>query len=568
MAKPIDPGIGPLPRSDKGSGPPTGSWMDTPGPSYDVDALAKMAQAQLGPVSIQTNDPGFMPPHDPLKVGSTKARAGLVYRDIPLVQVQNTWSVQQARNALYSHMIGQFDQSGQLVDSILGDPRVMATTGSRVSGLFGREVRFAAANDSDKARRALEVWQAHWPRLSGTYAMHEAHVYSIHMGWSASQINWDISGEYDLPYLRFWHPRYSYYHWTLRRYIALSQDGQIAIVPGNAKWVLHCPRGEYRGWIHGAIRGVTEPWLYRHFGARDMARFSEAHGNPTRKGIVPANSDPLERSNYELALGSLGTDSAIIVPQGVDGVNSYDLELVEAKDTAWQSFPGLIDRADMDIVLAIMFQNLTTEVTGGAFAATKAHMDIRQGGIQFDANAWKNTIYNQIARPFAYLNFGDPDLAPWTEWDVSPLDQIDSKVDRFQKFMTAVGVGRRNGGIEFESDDAVREWAAKVFGLDGMPKFKITDPVASGMGGEAKSKLPFTDMDPAQVVKVNEARSLNGLPPIPGGDVTIAEFHADKDAKRQKDVTDAGEKSKADHAPPPPEPHEEPDGDEGDEAAE
>jgi hypothetical protein len=488
MAKPIDPGIGPVPRSDKGSGPPGGSWMATPGPSYDLDQLAKLAQQQLGQVTVDTGDPGFMPPHDPLLVGDTKTRMGLVYRDLPLVQVQNTWSVSQARHALYSHMIGQFDQSGQLCDSILGDPRVQATTGSRVTGLFGREVRFRPADDSDKAKEALDLWRAHWPRLSGTYALHEAHSYAIHMGWSASQINWEVTGDHDLPYLRFWHPRYSYYHWSLRRYIALSQDGQIAIVPGDGKWVLHCPRGEYRGWIHGAIRGVTEPWLYRHFGARDMARFSEVHGMPTRKGKVPANSDPTERSNFELALGALGSDSAIIVPTGVDGINSYDLELVEAKDTAWQSFPGLIDRADMDIVLAIMFQNLTTEVTGGAFAATKAHMDIRQGGIQFDANAWKNTVYNQIARPFAYRNFGDASLAPWTEWDVTPLDQRGANADQFQKFAMAIGAMAK-GGIKFKSDEEVRKFASEALGLYGLPPFHIGDPVAGkgaapGGGGE------------------------------------------------------------------------------------
>lgn len=551
-SKPLDPGVG----------PPKGSWMDTPGPAYSVEDLAKNAASQLGTVAIQTDDPGFMPPHDPLNVGDTKARAKLVYRDIPLVQVQNTWSVAQARQALYSHMIGLFDQSGQLVDSILGDDRVMATTGSRVTGLFGREVRFKPANDSKAAKEAMDVWQDHWPRMSGTYALHEAHVYAIHMGWSASQLNWDISGKYDLPYLRFWHPRYSYYHWQLRRYIALSQDGQIAIVPGNGKWLLHVPRGEYRGWIHGAIRAVTEPWLLRHFAFRDMARFSEVHGLPTRVGMVPAASDPTERSNFEQSIASLGSEPSMILPTGVDGVNGYDYKLIEARDTAWESFPGLIDRCDMAIVLAIMFQNLTTEVQGGAFAATKAHMDIRQGGIQFDNAAWKNTIYNQIARPFAYMNFGDPDLAPWTEWDVTPLDQVDAKAKRLQMFLTGIEVGRR-GGWEFKDEEAARAWAAKQFGLDELPEFKITDPVSSGMGGQSKSKLPFTDVDPAQVVKVNEAREMNGLPPMPGGDVTIAEYHAAKGSALKKDETESAEKSKADHAPPPA-PHQEPDGDEGD----
>jgi hypothetical protein len=475
---PLDPGVG----------PPPGSVSATPGPSYDLESMAKNAASQLGPVQVQLDDPGFMPPHDPMRVGNAKARTSLVYRDIPLVQVQNTWDVFQARNALYAHMIGLFDQSGQLVDSILGDPRVMATTRSRVTALFGRPVKITGATDakvagSDAAKQCEEAWRAHWPRFSGAYGLQLAHVYSIHMGWSASQVSWDTSGSFDLPYLRFWHPRYTYYHWALRKYIALSQDGQIAIEPGNGKWLLYAPHGDYRGWIHGAIRGVTEPWLYRHFGARDMARFSEVHGLPTRVGKVPAASDPVERSNFEGSIAALGSDSAMILPQGVDGVNSYDYGLVEATDTAWESFPGLIDRADMDIVLAILMVNLTTEVKGGSFAATDAHMDKERGGTEFDNQGWKTAIYNQVARPFAYLNFGDADLAPWTEWDVKPRDEVTEKAKAFQSWGTAIEMLRR-GGVKFKDVEELRRFAAETFDLDGLPDFDIVDPVAGGGMGK------------------------------------------------------------------------------------
>lgn len=476
---PLDPGIG----------PPPGTPGASPGPIYDIEQMAKDGAAQVGPVTVQTDDPGFMPPHSPLKVGDAKARTKLVYRDIPLVQVQNTWSIQQARNALYTHQIGIFEQSGQLVDSILGDPRVMATTRSRVTALFGRPVKFRPANDSSAAKEVCDAWVEHWPRFAGAYGLQLAHVYAIHMGWSASQIAWDTSGALDLPYLRFWHPRYTYYHWSLRKYVALSQDGQIAIEPSNGKWLLYAPHGDYRGWIHGAIRAVTEPWLYRHFGARDMARFSEVHGLPTRVGKVPAASDPIERSNFESQLGNLGSDAAMIVPQGVDGVNSYDYGLVEATDTAWESFPGLIDRADMDIVLAILMVNLTTEVRGGSFAATTAHMDKERGGTEFDNQGWKTAIYNQVSRPFAWLNYGDPTLAPWTEWDVRSRSEFDEKAKAFYSFGQSIEVLRR-GGVEFKDANEVRAWAEDRFGLDGMPEFKITEPVKTTPEKAAEAGTP------------------------------------------------------------------------------
>ncbi len=437
--------------------------------------LARMYSSGVTPI-------GGMP-IDQLNAG-TRSKASTVIRDLPLVTVQNTWTVEQARGALYAHMMGQFDASAQLFDSILGDDRVMATMGSRISGLFGREARFSSANDSDAAKECRLAWEAWWPRLSGDSAMAEMHTYGIGMGFSPAQLVWDTSKPVWGPYLRPWHNRFTYFDWASRFMMAQSQDGTIPITPGDGKWVLHSPYGDYRGWIRGAIRALAEPWMLRHFAFRDMARFSEIHGLPTRIGKVPAVSDPGERSAFEASIANLGSDTAMILPQGVDGPDGsgYGYELVEAKDTAWETFPGLIDRCDMSIILAILFQNLTTEVKGGSFAATSAHMDIRQSGLQGDDAAWANTIYNQVARPFAWLNFGDADLAPRTWRDVEPRDDLRGNATQFQQFATAIELLAR-GGVQFSNVEELRTFAAKAFGLNGLPDFSISAPAPAPAGG-------------------------------------------------------------------------------------
>lgn len=472
-------------RPDPGYGPPPGSSSDTPYAqplSFEQEQKA-IEQWGVGSTNVDQSDPGFQPPRDQLQ-GNVRSTAKLIYRDLPLVTIQNGWSVQGARSALYSHNLGIFEMSGQLWDSILGDDRVMATLGSRSTGLFGREVRFTPADDSLAAREVCDEWVKHWPKFSGNAGLRDCSETAIGMGFSPAQLVWDTAKPIWCPYMRPWHPRYTYYHWSLRKFIALSMDGQIPIIPGNGKWLLHAPFGEYRGWIRGAIRAVTEPWMLRHFAFRDMARFSEVHGIPTRVGKVPAVSDPDERSAFEAAIANLGSDTSMILPQAVDGQEGcgYEYDLVEATDNAWEVFPGLIDRCDMAIVLSLLFQNLTTEVKGGSFAATDAHMDIRQGGLQGDNQAWKNTLYNQVARPFAFFNFGDADLAPWTFWDVEPRADLEGNARMFQAFGTAVEVMAR-GGLKFTDSEEVRRFAAKSFGLNGLPDFTIGDPAAAKGGG-------------------------------------------------------------------------------------
>jgi phage gp29-like protein len=470
---------------DSGTGPPKGGIGDSP---YAQNTPIPTLQKQLvdgvgGNHQIRTDDPAFQTPRANPADGLTKSDARVVYRDLPIVSSLTTWTVEQMREAVWSHMWGVFEQSGQLCDAILGDDRIQATLGSRISNLFGREVIHEPANDSDAAREVCDAWAEHWPNMATPSVMTELAVYSILMGFEPFQVPWDTSGPKWLPYIRPWHPRYTYYHWQLRTYVAMSQDGPLAIQPGNGKWGLHAPYGEYRGWIRGAIRPVATPWLGRHWALRDWLRFSEVHGIPIKKLYVPAASDEAQRDRAVTAVSQLGSETAIMLARGVDGERTgYDLELEEAKDTAWESFPGLRDHCDMAIVLSIMFQNLTTEVTGGSLAATSSHMDVRDDSAAYDNKEWSATI-RQVSKPFAWINYGDPALAPKTRWDVQKRGEWEANAKQFQQFGTAIEVLRR-GGIEFDSPEEVRKFASDRFGLRALPTFKIVPPVAVGGGGK------------------------------------------------------------------------------------
>jgi len=479
-----------------GNGYPPGSLPDTPyATPIPADQLARAYRDVIGgtdPSRIPQDDPAFQAPRDPLKSSVVKQMPGLVYRDLPLICIQNSWTVAATRNALQSHMQGIFELSGQLVDAILGDDRVQATLGSRISGLFGREVKHTPADDSDEARACCDAWEAHWPEFISSYAVPELHVYAIMMGWSAGQILWDTTGPVWKPYARPWHPRFSFYHWPARKYVAISQDGLLPILAGDGKWTLHTPFGAYRGWVRGALRAIAEPWLIRHFAIRDWARYSEVHGLPTRIGYTPAAADPGERALFEQSLANLGNDSAMLIPRGVDAQNGYDYELREAGAGNWEAFPGLIDRCDMSIVLALLFQNLTTEVQGGSFAATTAHMDIREQGLEGDNFGWMRTLHRDFQRPFAYLNFGNADLAPTSSFDVQSRARYKDNGTVLQQFATAVSQ-LRTAGISFDDPDAVRKFAADRLGLVDLPSYTIKEPVQVEATKAAPKASPSSD---------------------------------------------------------------------------
>ena len=449
---------------------------DTGGPSFE-----DLGRRLLSGLDAGTRDPAFTGLVVDATDANTKARAKLVYKDVPLVTIQNTWTIEQMRGALYAHIQGRFYESGMLCESILGDDRVTATLNARATSLFSSEVRFRPANDSSAARECCDAWQEWYPRIDGGSARRHVQDYGTMMGFAHAQVCWGEQPRLAFaPTIHPWSPIFEYWDWDKRCFMAIGSEADIPIVAGNGKWLAFTPWGTQRGWMRGAIRPVTEPWALRHFGFRDMARFGEVHGSPTWKGYVPQVGDATERSNFERSLVGINANTSMIVPRGVDpgGKDGYDVELIEASSTAWEVHPAQIDRCDMAIVLAILMVNLTTEVNGGSFAAAKVHEVKERGGTKFDSQTWRACDYTQLSRPFAYLNYGDAALAPWTWHDVTGQEDYDDRSKRFYSFGQGIEVARR-GGVEFLDAEELRAWGEEHFGLKGLPRFKIVEPVKS-----------------------------------------------------------------------------------------
>ena len=256
---------------------------------------------------------------------------------------------------------------------------------------------------------------------------------------------WDLTGKYAIPTPQVWHPRYTYYHWLYRCYVAITQDGQEPVTPGDGHWVLHAPHGAYRGWMRGVVWSVGPWWLARQYALRDWARYSERHGMPMILALTPAAASPGEISQFRSAMSNIGQETLVQLPQGVEPQYGYMLKLLEATDQGWQGFHQLIEQCNTEITLAIMGQNLTTEVKEGSFAAARVHADVRQTLLEADARALERTVREQIAQPFAALNWGRPEIAPVTHWNLDPYEDSHTMAQTFQAFATAYAAMRKSG---------------------------------------------------------------------------------------------------------------------------
>ena len=380
----------------------------------------------------------FGPPTDPIRDSAT---AGVIKRDIPISLITR-WTPDSIGVALDQHMVGNFTQSAFLCDAMTGDDRVAATLGQRMGALFSRPMKTTPCingveSDDAEAVKVAEAWDAAWNRMAPLSVLEEIHTWGITEAVVPIELQWDRTVTPWQPYMKPWHPTHLRWRWDLRKYVINTMDEVEVINPGDGRWMLYTPHGPWRGWRRASCRPLATPWYARQLSWRDHARFNEVHGMPILKAKAPARSDPRLRDNWVRGLATLGQESVVLCPQNVDGTG-FDIEMVEARDRGFETFNALSSRADMSIVLTILWQNLTTEVSGGSYAAATVHEGVAQTASRYDNGTMAPFIHEQAARVFAAWNFGRPELAPKREWVIEkPADHLAS-AQAFQAFATAL----------------------------------------------------------------------------------------------------------------------------------
>lgn len=468
--------------SDDAGGPFTGAPLNGTGV---VAVDPRDPNTYFGTTTPATDDPAWQPPRDAL-AGNSSAKAAVIYREIPNVAVSSGWQISQVRQALVNLAAGSFDLPAQLVDSMFSDSRIQASLISINGALFSRPITWEIPpgyEDDETAVECLAAWQAAWPNIGTEAALSDAISWDVMLGFWAAQILWDTSGDVWLPTISPWHPRFLYYNWTLRRYIATTMDGQVAIDPGDAKWILHAPHGDYRGWFHGAVRSTSSWWLARNYALRDAARFSEKHGFPILKAWTPFGADPLAINDFRNAIRRIGQETVLQVPRSADPkVGEYDLEYLEAKDQSWEVFFRLIEQCNMEITLAIQAQNLTSEVKEGSLAAAREHGDVKQTLLQSKARGFCRTLHMQIARPFALLNYGRPEIAPIPKWDIKPIDDKKTLAAALQSVATALGALRMAGKQVKDVRSLALQFGIDLGELEDVTPLQVEARVAGATG--------------------------------------------------------------------------------------
>lgn len=195
----------------------------------------------------------------------------------------------------------------------------------------------------------------------------------------------------------------------------LLEENAITIaIDKNAK-------GKYD--LQGVMRGIARWYLVKLFAIQSWAQFAEKFGFPTVLAKMSKEDFLKSGSLAKQLLSSVGPAKYGVL------LEEMEHEIHNPASTAnIDVFDRLIQVANTEMAIGILGQNLTTDISGGSFAASKTHLEVLQTIIEDDA-MWIDEIVNdQIIKPLIRLNFPDLDKELCPTYSTVMPEQIDVDV--------------------------------------------------------------------------------------------------------------------------------------------
>lgn len=408
----------------------------------------------------------------------------------PRVPVLDEWDVVDVRDALRTHEEGIFRDSALLADHMSRQDRITGVLDTRINAVLGMPFDVLAADTGDTAKAAAALLKRRWSRMVTRGHRAASARWLVMMGFVVCHRIWERdprTGLWDVR-LQPWHP--TWVHWDHARgvYRVTTLGGVEECPPdgSNLRWCVIPLLDEDRPWMQGAIRRLAIPFLIISWAYRDWARWSEKHGLPPLGARVP-NEERFRQATDQFLddLQQLASEPTILLPLGPDGKPAFDLEWKELKN--WQSYQGFKDLAsqqETNVAIALLGQNLSTEVQGGSYAAAQAHMLVRRDFLVGTAQPLDDGERRFVAVPWMQVNVeADPiaaeELAPRPTTDTNP--PLDEKAEaETSKAKAEATKAWRDAGADVDVEAEAKASGVK---LRAAP---TKDPVTGAKGGPAK----------------------------------------------------------------------------------
>lgn len=243
---------------------------------------------------------------------------------------------------------------------------------------------------------------------------------AIGKGISFQEIEWAYrDGHVVVDNIEYVHQKKFYYDSITDELMIRTDDYPEGILLPENKFIIH----KYKARSghpskYGVLRVVAWMYLFKNYDVKDWVSFCEVYGMPLRLGTYDATASEKDKAALMDAIVKMGTDAAGIVPSGTD------IKFIESnKQSSVDIYEKLARYCDEQMSKAIVGQTLTSD-SGGSYAQSKTHNDVRQDLTEADCKAVMETIRRDLIRPLVEFNFGFGTHIPYFSLNSADTDDL------------------------------------------------------------------------------------------------------------------------------------------------
>lgn len=328
----------------------------------------------------------------------------------PLPATRLRWYLDHLEHAQVQADQGYIMSAAQLCRAMNRDGVIRGLLGQRTKGLTRLPKRFFGDDEIVSILRAENGSRSVFDEMCPPSELTLLDADGIKLGIGVAEFV-PVKGR-PYPVLVRLQPENLVFRWNENRWYFRSLAGDLPVVPGNGRWVLHVPGGRQHPWESGVWYALGRAFIQKEHAMQYRANYVAKLANPARLAYAPIGATEAQRTGFFRRLMAWGSNNVFELPVG------WDAKLLESNGRGWEVFQRQIDTCDKEIMVALAGQILTTQ-GGTGFDGQDVAETIRQDLIQGDGEDMAYTIAVQCLPPFIAGTFGAEalDRATVMRWD-------------------------------------------------------------------------------------------------------------------------------------------------------
>lgn len=207
-------------------------------------------------------------------------------------------------------------------------------------------------------------------------------------------------------------PEYLRFDWATGTWMYRAVGGEIPILPGDGKWLLHLPGGRIAPWNHGLWKAIGRAFIRKETAAFSKDNFLATMANPALVAEAPRGaSESAVEGFFRRLANAWGLNTLFLLRP------EWKLSLLESNGLGHEAFDKTIADQNQELIVCVAGQTVTTD-GGAGFANADIHKSIRADLIQATADSLAYTINSQglpawIASRWGIGALANPAVVAW-----------------------------------------------------------------------------------------------------------------------------------------------------------